>query len=637
MVYQVQVDRFNNGNLTNDHINPALEQRLYSGTSYPHDMPRWRHGGDIAGIRDRLGYLQHLGVNAIWVTPLLQHDGEYHGYCTTNPTTIDPGFGTPEQFRDFVQEAHSRGIRVVLDIVINHLCDVTTTYSKKPAHLECTQALNHRYWAATKEEIPTQGTLDFGPTFFPPFRSQSFFNRCGSDTMEEMGAEGGATMFGDFTMGMFDFDTQNWDFQEIFTQLHKYWVAYADIDGFRLDAAKHVTKDFLAFFSTEMRAYAGKLGKKNFMVLGEVAATADWVAQALGRMETDPAHPWDRNATGVPQGVTRRIASIERDYQRHAAFPLPGLSSVYNFEQSGDGAGYLIGQHPAKKLADFYASSRYGLVVNQTLGQANLNSLWTLLECHDWPRMLTTMPHRPEVLIAGFGWLFTSPGIPIIYYGLEQGFNGNCGAGTIFGGALVAAEVAELCEEGDDAKKRQDMFVGGPWLLGSAVPEINKLARIDAAAIPALSPPWREDPFLRTDHQVYRTARLAAALRKSCAPLRSGSLVWRSAEGGANGNLLAYSRILPRFEVLVLINPGFTGAPFIEQLEMDSEVNQGVGTYVNALDPSQTGRTVWVGGRAVLVFTGGLMVDGGTFAVFVHQDRLGLWDKELGTALCKAG
>ena len=62
----------------------------------------------------------------------------------------------------------------------------------------------------------------------------------------------------------------------------KYWVAFADIDGFRLDAAKHVTDDFLAYFSTSVRAYSKTIGKDNFMVLGEVAASSSWEARTFG-------------------------------------------------------------------------------------------------------------------------------------------------------------------------------------------------------------------------------------------------------------------------------------------------------------------------------------------------------------------
>ena len=116
-------------------------------------------------------------------------------------------------------------------------------------------------------QASSRGQLDFAGSFFPPFRTSDFFNQCGPDTTVEMQGEDPAAVFGDFTDGMFDYDTRNEDWQQIFTDLMKYWVAFADIDGFRLDAAKHVTDDFLAYFSTSVRAYSKTIGKDNFMVL----------------------------------------------------------------------------------------------------------------------------------------------------------------------------------------------------------------------------------------------------------------------------------------------------------------------------------------------------------------------------------
>merc|ERR1719183_3478370 len=99
------------------------------------------------------------------------------------------------------------------------------------------------------------------------------------------------TTYGDFTWTMFDFNTRDPGFQELFTEIHKYWVAYLDVDGFRLDAAKHVTEDFLAYFSTEMRAYAASLGKKNFWTIGEVVGDDKLVARRIGSMGQDPHNP----------------------------------------------------------------------------------------------------------------------------------------------------------------------------------------------------------------------------------------------------------------------------------------------------------------------------------------------------------
>ena len=96
----------------------------------------------------------------------------------------------------------------------------------------------------------------------------------------------------------------NCDNTNIFNQ---YWIAYADIDGYRLDAAKHMTEDFLAYFSTEIRDFAAfSLNKKNFYTVGEVAADVNWEARLLGFMQTDPHNP--QNHGNIPETLVQRIA-----------------------------------------------------------------------------------------------------------------------------------------------------------------------------------------------------------------------------------------------------------------------------------------------------------------------------------------
>jgi hypothetical protein len=213
VVYQIQVDRFNNGDLSNDNLNLPPEQASHQSGD-PEGLPNYRHGGDLKGIIDRLGYLADMRVSTLWITPIFQHNGEYHGYCTTDPTKLDPGFGTPELLRSLVADAHALGMRVVLDVVVNHLCDRNSGYSTPPAnHVQCATDRDALYWSGQAGESGNAGNLSFGPGFFPALRSQHFFNRCGPDSTQEMQAQGAPAVFGDFTSQMFDYDTLNQDFQ----------------------------------------------------------------------------------------------------------------------------------------------------------------------------------------------------------------------------------------------------------------------------------------------------------------------------------------------------------------------------------------------------------------------------------------
>lgn len=129
-VYFVLTDRFNNGDSTNDHGYGRSNNE--SNSNVP-DIATF-HGGDIAGLTAKLDYFDKLGVNAIWITaPYEQIHGwvggknkefphyAYHGYYTLDWTSMDANMGTVEEFRTFVNACHSKGIRVVMDIVMNHV------------------------------------------------------------------------------------------------------------------------------------------------------------------------------------------------------------------------------------------------------------------------------------------------------------------------------------------------------------------------------------------------------------------------------------------------------------------------------------------------------------------------------------
>ena len=263
VVYEVMVDRFNNGDASNDRANVAPTQAARQDTSSAGGMAAYRHGGDLQGVIDRLDYLADLGVGVIYLTPIFKHTGTYHGYCTSDWTEVDPGFGTTELLAELVRNAHGKGMYVFLDISVNHMCGLTVRYTDTaPSKSACLNALSAYDLAGTAVPSGVQGTLDFGSGFFRPLDKQEFFSRCG--TVDLYSASGHAQrIYGDFALGnstdhtiagdenaKFDFNTNDVDFMDIFADLIKYWVAAADIDGLRLDAVAHVTNAFTAHFST---------------------------------------------------------------------------------------------------------------------------------------------------------------------------------------------------------------------------------------------------------------------------------------------------------------------------------------------------------------------------------------------------
>jgi len=657
VVYHVQADRFNNGRIDNDLANIDLGQDWDLKVGDNSNIPIWRHGGDFKGILDRIPYMKDLGVDALWVTPILQHDGNYHAYCATDPSTTDPGFGSPQEFRDLVAECHKHGIYFVLDIVVNHLCDPETGYIERPEHVKCPKAMNESHWAGTNGTNEWQGALWFGKDFFPPFREQEFFTRCGECEYEEMSDEGPGSVFGDFRDGMFDYDTRNPNFQEIYTNLMKFWIGYADVDAYRLDAAKHVTEDFAAYFGTEMRDYARSLGKDNFMVIGEVATLqAEWQAARVGRMNSNPENP-DEHDSYCPKTLTQRMWDLKDKYLANPKFPMPGLNAVYNFMISGTGRDVILGWRSGEELNDYLTGPKYSMVMAQlsdlktkvhlpdAIGHSEL---WTALELHDWPRLLTDFPSRADLSSIEQTWLMTAPGTPVIYAGLEQGFNGNCPHFDTKNDTWNQG-IGKYCANGYvnmryDAPKRQDMFFG-PWRLASAVPQINDLAYVGPINY-TVGMHWKDDPFLARNHSLYQMSRKLVNLRRSCPCLSHGNMTMRYFSN-ETFHLMAYSRFMPPnsssyklgAEMVIVLNP--KNETRLLRLPIDSEINKEPGEkYRNVFNLAEVAWVEIDKGKAYLKFGGpddkGALIPPASQAIFMHEDHLRPYHDKLGIALCKS-
>ncbi|HNL07973.1 MAG TPA: alpha-amylase family glycosyl hydrolase, partial [Chitinophagales bacterium] len=120
VIYLLMPDRFANGNPKNDVVSTMQETWLQR------DSLIARHGGDLQGIIDHLDYLDNLGITALWLNPVLTNDQpkwSYHGYAATDHYQIDPRFGDIELYRNLSQKAHQKGIKMVKDVIFNHVGD----------------------------------------------------------------------------------------------------------------------------------------------------------------------------------------------------------------------------------------------------------------------------------------------------------------------------------------------------------------------------------------------------------------------------------------------------------------------------------------------------------------------------------
>ncbi len=224
LVYLIMPDRFANGDNTNDIVKGMTETTLNRDSMY------LRHGGDIQGIINNLDYLQDLGVTALWINPLLTNDQpktSYHGYANTENYRIDPRYGTNELYKKLIDELHRRGMKMVKDLVHNHV------------------GSNH--W--TVLDLPAKDWLNQWPTFTrTTYREQTHFDPYASAADKKQMVNGW------FDFHMPDPNQQNPYVRNYITQSHIWWVEYAGVDAFRLDTYAYNDLDYMVEWAKDIKA-----------------------------------------------------------------------------------------------------------------------------------------------------------------------------------------------------------------------------------------------------------------------------------------------------------------------------------------------------------------------------------------------
>ncbi len=262
-VYFLITDRFNNGDTTND-INFDRQQNSRNNEL---DF----HGGDIPGVTQKLreGYFDKLGVSAIWVTPVVENrhgfnnppandptfrDYPYHGYHTNDWTAFDPNFTTAEQFEEFIDEAHNHGIRVLLDIVMNH--SGYRTYKEVNGQLEFVDEDYPSDWVrlqcgADNGELPCDDLTT--PLFgLPDIRTESFSAvNLPQWLLDKWDAEGRRQQELDELDAYFARTGKPRAPRYYLIKWLTDWVREYGIDGFRVDTERHVGVDAWAELKDE--------------------------------------------------------------------------------------------------------------------------------------------------------------------------------------------------------------------------------------------------------------------------------------------------------------------------------------------------------------------------------------------------
>lgn len=212
MVYLIMPDRFANGDPSNDSTDDTAEKsdrKNFFG----------RHGGDIQGIIDHLDYIGDLGATAIWCTPLLmdnEPESSYHGYACADYYHIDPRFGSNGLYREFVDKAHSHGLKVIMDIVTNH-CGT--------AH----------WWM---DNLPFRDWVHV----FPEYTGT---NNCFSANMDINASQYDLRMqeSGWFVPSMPDMNLDNPYVLKYFQQWAIWWIEFSGLDGLRVDTYPYNEKE----------------------------------------------------------------------------------------------------------------------------------------------------------------------------------------------------------------------------------------------------------------------------------------------------------------------------------------------------------------------------------------------------------
>ena len=276
VLYMLMPDRFANGNPKNDAFKTMRDKTC------DRSAPSLRHGGDLEGIRQHLDYFNQLGVTALWFTPVLENDSPndgknstYHGYATTNYYRVDPRFGTNAEYKKLIDEAHQKGLKVVMDMIFNHCGFEHPWVADMPSKdwFNCPEWLLPEY--QTPEHLKKIGTMDGERTVNDMFKQTSYKLTPVLDPYASK-VDFHETVDGWFVPSMPDLNQRNPHVMKYLIQNSEWWIETVGIDGIRMDTYPYADRDGMALWMKTLdKEYP------NFNTVGETwvtepAYTAAW-------------------------------------------------------------------------------------------------------------------------------------------------------------------------------------------------------------------------------------------------------------------------------------------------------------------------------------------------------------------------
>jgi glycosidase len=517
VIYFVLPDRFENGDPSNDRGGLSGD-RLTTG--YDPTGKGFFHGGDLKGLTKRLDYIKGLGATTVWLTPIFtnkavqgpkgQESAGYHGYWITDFTHVDPHLGTDADFEGLVDAAHAKGMKVYMDIVVNHTADVIQ-FAECEGKGQCPyrSIADYPYQrrggpSGAAINAGFTGERDGGAANFarlkdpnyaytvrvPPaekdikrpawLNDPIYYHNRGDSIFR-----GESSIMGDF-VGLDDVFTEHPRVIRGMIDIFGAWIDKYHVDGFRIDTAQHVNPEFWQQFVPAMLKRARANGIPNFHIFGEVATS-----------EMDPAH------TAENTRVDKLPSVLDFSFTRAVVDVVSGtagtdeLAKLFRADPLYEG-----GARAALRLPTFtgnHDAGRFPMLVKHFAPKANDAELL-----------------QREMLANAM--LLTLRGVPTLYYGDEQGFVG----------------------KGGDQDARQDMFA-------SQVATYNEDKLLGTGSTTAQA-------NFNPDHPLYREIADLARIRTSHRALTRGLQLVRYAQD--KPGLFAVSRFDPvtRREMLLLFN-----------------------------------------------------------------------------------
>ncbi len=349
IIYLIMPDRFANGDDKNDSYRDMQQKGIDRRKMY------FRHGGDLQGIMDKLDYLDTLGITALWLNPVQENNQpyeSYHGYAVTDLYNIDKRLGSNDLYKELVKRCHEKGIKVVMDIIHNHVGDQHWFIKDLP----------DRNWIHQHDTFIKTSYRD--QVYMDPYVSTGDFNRMNT---------------GWFDRHMPDLNQQHPRLARYLIQNNIWWIAYADLDAYRIDTYAYPDRSFMANWAKKVN--------EAFPKVSLFAET--WV-------HGSPNQAFFTQQNNM-RGKQNNYMPAVTDFQMYYA-----ITEALNQEQgwtSGAARMYHTMSH------DFLYEDAYRNVV--------------FLDNHDVSRIYSVLGENKDKLKSALSWMMTTRGIPQLYYGTE--------------------------------------------------------------------------------------------------------------------------------------------------------------------------------------------------------------------------